>query len=67
MVNVTRGINQRCKELQKEMCVNVFVSILLAKSQKRYMIFFNKIPFNDPDCNALTKAKERLSEQDKQG
>jgi hypothetical protein len=29
--------------------------------------FFKIVYSNDPDCNALTKAKERLSEQDKRG
>jgi hypothetical protein len=40
-----------------------FVSLV----QKAANAFFKEIRFNDPDCDTLNKAKERLSEQDKQG
>jgi hypothetical protein len=37
------------------------------KTQKAANAFFKEIHFNDPDCNALIRAKEMLSKQKKQG
>jgi hypothetical protein len=40
MVNVTRGINQRWAKLQKEMCVNSFLSIFVSLVRKAAYDFF---------------------------
>jgi hypothetical protein len=40
LANVTRGINQRWAKLQKEMCVNSFVSIFVSLVQKAANDFF---------------------------
>ena len=40
MVNVTRGINQRWAKLQKEMCVNSFLSIFVSLVRKAANDFF---------------------------
>jgi hypothetical protein len=44
---------------------NFFFSIFVSLVPEVVYIFFNKIHSNDPDCNAIMKGKERLSEQDK--
>ncbi len=48
------------------MCVNYFASVLLGLVPDGANDFYKQNRFNDPDCEASTKAMGMLLEQDKQ-